>query len=71
MSFDWPGPLATIAKLGFSIADCIKQSVKEGVSLDSLSCFAKVIGNTMLEVVPPLSFLTQMQTMMEDHCLNR
>ena len=42
--------------------------VKEGGVKDIMICFAKLIGNTMLEVLPPLSFLGQMQKMMEEQC---
>jgi len=60
-SFKWPGPIATIAKLGFGIAECAKTG-----GTGALSCFAKMMANTLMEVVPPFNFLSKLEKMMEE-----
>ncbi|CAE7573832.1 FCPA [Symbiodinium sp. CCMP2592] len=60
-SFPWFGPLATLAKLGFAIADCATES-----GATALVCFAKAFGKTLLEVVPPFSMLTKLNQIMEE-----
>ncbi|CAE7249482.1 pol, partial [Symbiodinium necroappetens] len=60
-SFKWWGPLATLAKLGSAIAGCAS-----GGGTDALVCFAKILGNTLLNGVPPFSFLAKLDKIMEE-----
>ena len=40
--------------------------VRYGRRTGALSCFAKMMANTLMEVVPPFNFLSKLEKMMEE-----
>jgi len=63
LSVNYPRQIAAMVAMGNNLVNCISDG---GPAFDVFKCVATSIGETLLQVVPPFSILTQLSRMLEE-----
>ncbi|CAE7279738.1 carA2 [Symbiodinium pilosum] len=63
LTVNYPQPIAAMVALGSNLVNCISGG---GPAFDVFKCVAVSIGETLLQVVPPFSILTQLSRMLSE-----
>ncbi|CAJ1434458.1 unnamed protein product [Effrenium voratum] len=61
VTVDYPAPIAAMISMGRNLVNCMS-----GEGFDIFKCVAKTIGETLLQVVPPFSMLTNLPSMLSE-----
>jgi len=59
----YPAPIAAMVAMGRNLVNCMTSGAG---AFDIFKCVAKTIGETLLQVVPPFSILTQLSSMLSE-----
>lgn len=63
LTVPFPAPIAAMVAMGSNLVNCISSG---GAPFDIFKCVAVTIGETLLQVVPPFSILTQLGSMLSE-----